>query len=476
MIPLTTTWIRDVLQSGSAAETEHAVDAICTDSRTAGPTTLFFALKGERTDGHAYVPAVLEKGACVVVDPALVPANILDTFASQIIEVASPIKALGALAAAYRRTYLRHVHIIGVTGSVGKTSTREMIASILKTTHAQVASSQKNYNNEIGVPLTLFNMPTETEIGVVEMGMRAEGEIRDLAMIALPDTAVITGIGFAHIEILGSQEAIARAKSEILELLPEGGTAIFSEDIPYRSLVEARIPAHARTLITGKTTGELWAETSVNSPLDLTEFMLCRKQGSERVLVRIPAAGTHHMKNAEIAAGACAALRTTLAKCAEALSTWQGAEGRMAVKTAINGAIVLDDCYNASPESMWAAIRTLCSASVQTAGKRIAVIGDMRELGDFGHTLHSQLGDLIAASPIDTLVTIGDLAGEAANIAHAASNGRLQPVRTSNWQECAALLPTLVSPADTVLIKGSRALELEHVVAALTGEECSAHG
>ena len=182
------------------------------------------------------------------------------------------------------------------------------------------------------------------------------------------------------------------------------------------------------------------------------------------------------MKNAEIAAGACTALGATLADCANALSTWHGADGRMALKSASNGACVLDDCYNASPESMWAAIRTLSNSATGDNGRRIAVIGDMRELGDYGNNLHVQLGELIAASPIDELITIGNLAAITAKSAESTSSGRLQPICTGNWQECASILPALVLPTDTVLIKGSRALELEHVVAALTGEECSTHG
>jgi UDP-N-acetylmuramoyl-tripeptide--D-alanyl-D-alanine ligase len=474
MKPLPLTVIRQAVGLPCGSESTH-FDTVCTDSRQARPGATFFALAGEHTDGHNYAANALAAGAAAVVRRGWATEPMRETYGARILEVENPLIALGELAAYYRDTCLSGVRFIGVTGSVGKTSTREMITSILRQNpNWHIASSEKNYNNEIGVPLTLLQLSEGTHTAVVEMGMRAEGEILYLANIVKPQIAVITSIGHAHIEILGSQEAIARAKSEIaLPLLP-GSTVIMPEDVPFRDLIEARLPAGVQLLLVGPNSGNMWAETT-----EPGAFRLHLNATEVSPEIRIPVPGTHHMRNAEIAAATAIAAGSSLDTCADALNTWQGAAGRMSIKHAANGATILDDCYNASPESMWAAMRTLAQTAV--IGRRIAVIGDMRELGEFGPKLHKELAAVAADSGLQTLVTVGALGAMTADALDQIqqANAPWHPVdivRTDNWKDCAGKIGPLVGPQDTVLIKGSRALELEHVVAALTGEESATHG
>ncbi len=311
--------------------------------------------------------------------------------------VKDPLKALGDLAHAYRSQF--GVKVIGITGSVGKTSTKEMTAHILRS-RFNVLATEKNYNNEIGVPLTLFGLNRTHHVAVVEMGMRAAGEIGALAEIAQPDIALITNIGRAHEELLGSQEAIAAAKAEILELLPPNGVAILPDDLPYSDLVLSRLPAGCRAVRVGGKGVDVWSEPNNGG------FRVHLENTGESADISLKAPGAHHRSNALLALAVSSELGIPLPQAAAALETWTGADGRMTVRAGLRNVTVLDDCYNAGPESVKAALETLQTFE----GRRVAILGDMRELGATAAELHESVGRNAAVSDLRLLITVGPLA------------------------------------------------------------------
>ncbi len=384
MEPFTLGWTAEKLGANhpkGAADT--LVRGICTDTRNDAQDTLFFALKGETSDGHQYVRKAFEKGAV-----AAIVSEVQDNIEGVQIVVPDTLKALGDLAHAYRMLF--DIPVVGITGSVGKTSTKEMTAAVLRTKY-NVLANEKNYNNEIGVPLTLFRLDKTHEVAIIEMGMRGLGEIDRLAEIAAPTIGVITNIGYAHIERLGSQEKIAEAKSELLARLPADGFAILPREDKFLSYLKSRVAEGAKIKETFPQENDL-ANTETNA---------------EGVYLKIPAVGSHHIYNAMSAITVGAVLDVPLREAIGALRNWQGVEGRMNAIHLPDGTIVLDDCYNAGVESMTAALRTLREIS---GLRKIAVLGDMKELGDFSDEAHRMIGREVVKNRIDVLITVGKLA------------------------------------------------------------------
>ena len=449
----------------------HAMDitGICTDSRKAAPGSLFFALKGEHADGHVYVPQALSRGAVAVVAAESGTGSVTTDSIQLVVE--DPLRALGDLAREYRGLFA--VKVVGITGSIGKTSTKEMTAHILRGNFC-VHANEKNYNNEIGVPLTLFGLNRMHEVAVVEMGMRAAGEIRSLAEIARPTIAIITNIGMAHVEMLGSQKAIAETKAEILELLPSDGVAILPEDLPYSDLVLKMLPAGCRVLRVGNRGADIWAEPcTMASDNGGTAFRVHNLAGqSAAIALKTP--GVHHISNALFAMAAACELGLPLDQAAASLETWTGADGRMTVKQGLEDVTVLDDCYNAGPESMKAALDTIQNFK----GSRVAILGDMRELGEHAPELHETVGRHAADTDLRLLVTIGPLAGLIADsmlkeLKSSNNHGQLEVVKFDCTTDCEESIGELVRPGDIVLVKGSRAMRMEQIVARLVGEQVS---
>jgi UDP-N-acetylmuramoyl-tripeptide--D-alanyl-D-alanine ligase len=453
------------------------INGICTDSRKAEPGALFFALIGEHADGHAYVPQALARGAVTVeareTERGRQGEGERGGGPVQLV-VEDPLKALGELARAYRRLFT--VKVLGITGSVGKTSTKEMTAHILRSRFG-VLATEKNYNNEIGVPLTLFGLNRTHEAAVVEMGMRALGEIRTLADIAQPDIAMITNIGHAHEEMLGSRKAIAEAKAEILERLPTDGAAILPDDLPYSDLIRSKLPTGCRIISVGNPGSDVWAETSTaGSDGSETTFRVHLRDTGQSAPISLRAPGTHHRSNALLAIAAACELGVPLTQAAAELETWVGADGRMTVKAGLQNITVLDDCYNAGPESMKSALDTLRSFK----GPHVAVLGDMRELGAREVELHETVGRYTLGADLRLLIAVGPLADVIAETAlkemrSAGMPVRLEIARFASTGDCEDQIDDLVRSGDVVLVKGSRAMQMERIVARLVGEQISDH-
>lgn len=497
MEPFSLTWAAESVTGQIIGSETGEITSVCIDSRQAKPGALFFALKGENSDGHAYVAQALQAGAtAAVVERKMEGLEGRKGVKGAQIVVPATLRALGDLARHYRRQFA--IPIVGVTGSVGKTSTKEMIAAVLRTTYNTLAN-EKNYNNEIGVPLTLFNLNKTHQAAVVEMGMRGLGQIDYLAEIAEPTIGVITNIGHAHIELLGSQENIARAKAELFARLSENGVAIFPAEINQASIINAAIPPHCQQ-ITYSTSGIQRyngdvrveeANTKIHEDGTVT-FRVRVGPTTKSIPVTLQAVGTHHVPNALAALSIAYALDIPTERAIAALEAWQGAEGRMTVRHAPENITVLDDCYNAGPESMQAALETLTKMSKDG----VAVLGDMRELGEYAERAHRILGVHVYHPYCRLLVAVGDLAKEIVvqverlrqnldSIGISSHNNSEWPlpgryiyaggnelavVCYADAQEAAAHIKEWVKPGDTVLVKGSRAMGMEVIVDALMGE------
>ena len=442
------------------------ITSVCIDSRQATPGSLFFALKGENSDGHAYIAQALRAGAVAVVEHSI--EGVKEGEGAQIV-VPATLRALGDLSRHYRRQFA--IPIIGITGSVGKTSTKEMIAAVLRTTYNTLAN-EKNYNNEIGVPLTLFNLNKTHEVAVVEMGMRGLGQIDYLAEIAEPTIGVITNIGSAHIELLGSHENIAKAKAELFARLPADGIAIVPRNLAYSQIVKAAIPPGCRIIQTGGTIRDsevrLMRDTIVVNARGEAGFRVRVGKEKKSLAIQMQAVGFHAVWNALLALAVGYALDVPSELAALALSNWQGAEGRMMVRHAPHGITVLDDCYNSSPDSVYSALNTL----EQMSENRVAVLGDMRELGEYALQAHRDVGASVAYHKIRLLITVGNMAAWIADDVDKRQKRApdFQSVRFSGTQEAAAHIKEWLKPGDTVLVKGSRAMGMEVIVEALIGE------
>lgn len=427
---------------------------VCTDTRAGAEGALFFALRGENSDGHDYVADAFAKGAVASVVDHLVEGVEGPQFV-----VPDTLAALGDLAAYYRDRFA--IPIVAITGSVGKTSTKEMTAAALRTRY-KVLASEKNFNNEIGVPLTLFALEEDHQVAVIEMGMRASGEIARLAEIARPTVGVITNIGLSHIERLESRDAIAAAKAELLEALPEDGVAVLPADDDYASFLIDTCRSRCRVITFGTSAG---ADFRVEDVAYSEDGMPCFTINGQAF--RLQAPGTHMPINATAAAAVAVSLGISLDQVAEGLSNYQSPAMRMEILQTPSGLTILNDAYNAAPDSMRAALETL----VLLAGRRrpVAVLGEMRELGDFSAEAHEYVGRLAAELPLGLLVTVGDGA-KAIGRAAADSFGSLGPGRIqafSSTTDTAEGLPSLLYSDDVVLIKGSRAMGMERIVEAL---------
>lgn len=461
MIPLPLAWLSETLNASPKTAPGGDFAGVCTDTRQHLAGAVFVALQGENSDGHRFLKAAEEKGAVGAIvaqpDPALtIPQWV----------VPDTLIALGEIAREYRNRF--RIPVLGVTGSVGKTSTKEMIGAMLSV-FAPTLTSAKNYNNEIGVPQTLLQLAPEHRAAVLEMGMRGMGQIEYLARIAQPTIGLITQIGVTHIELIGSQEGIALAKSELLTQLPPDGIAILPVTSPYASLLEERTPQGMRIVRYGVANDEKADVRALPDSITLNEngspaFSI--QIGDETRPVALRAIGTHHVHNATAALAVAHALGLDVEKAIAALESWEGAEGRMTVRQSPLGCRVLDDCYNAAPESMTASLATL--GRLKRGG--VAILGDMRELGAFAEEAHKQVGRAVQETPIRLLVTVGALAEGIAEEARRSKNPLPDFAHFPDSEACAAGVLPLLKEGDVVLVKGSRAMEMEKIVAALMGK------
>jgi len=457
--------------TGGQAFGEAQISNVATDSREIVEGGLFFAMRGEAMDGHKFLDKAFELGAvAAVVEQPIDRPHVLvkDSFA-----------ALQALARAARERILPEARVIGVTGSVGKTSVKEAIfAALERSSHGRAHRSVKSYNNHVGVPLSMTRMPQRTLYGIFEMGMNHAGEIRELTALARPHVAVITTIAPAHIENLGSEEAITDAKAEIFEGLQgfedhEGGIAIIPADIPhYERLRAAAIACGAQVMSYGRAAhADIRLLDALSGMLGGT--LVTVDLGDSRLCYSVSMPGDHWVMNSLAVVAAVRAVGGDLGATGLALAEMQGLAGRgmrSGIELADGGkALLIDESYNANPASMRASLSVLAE---EPAKRRIAVLGAMKELGDFGPALHAGLAEPMMAAKVDYAVLVGDEMGALAQELGKSGPGALgKPIpfaHCSNAQEAAKALADFgLAQGDAVLVKGSNSVGLGSLVATL---------
>jgi UDP-N-acetylmuramoyl-tripeptide--D-alanyl-D-alanine ligase len=433
---------------GAASEFDAAAVAsgYSIDSRTLAPGELFFAVKGERLDGHQFVGQALAAGALAAVVQRDQAARYGDQH--RLLAVADPLAALQRLGTAVRRLWGKK--LIAVTGSTGKTTTKEAIAQVLRT-RFRVLRSEGNLNNHFGLPLQLLRLNPEHEIAVIEIGMNHAGEIRALAEIAHHDAAVVTNVGPVHLEFFDSVAAIARAKYELIETLHAGGTVVLDADDPYVSQFGRDF--HGKVVTFGiERAADVRAENVEDRGLDGSAFDLVA--GGCRQSVTLPLLGMHNVYNALAAAavGLEAGIVPSEAATALAALAPQDKRGQL---TEVAGATVVDDCYNSNPKALAAMVGAFARLP---ARRRIVVAGEMLELGPAGPDLHRQCGTAIAQNGIDVLLGVRGAARhmvEAARAAGMAAEFVETPQQAGEW------LARKVRSGDAVLLKASRGVKLE---------------
>lgn len=428
------------------------VQGICTDSRVLQPGELFIPLRGPNFDGHDFLAQAAQLGAAACLSEETVGGLPLP-----IILVPDTLKALGDLAAALRNRFNRPV--IGITGTTGKTTTKEMLASILGRT-GEGLKSVGNFNNLIGVPLTLFELRPDHQWAVVELGMSERGEIARLTDIASPTIGIITNIGRAHLETLGGIEAVARAKGELFANLPAGGTAVVNaDDEQVRRLPVAN---GVNRLLFGCTEQAEVRADHISAHNGVVDFNL--HLAGEQRRIRLPLPGRHNVMNALAAAAAAWVLEAGIDDIAAGLEAFVPCPGRMELVELADDILILDDSYNANPLSVRAALDAL--HDMGRATRRIALLGDMLELGNAAHDLHHEVGR-IAAACVDRLFVFGELAREIGHGAAEAGLAEEQIEVAEDHAAVAARLRELLQPGDRLLVKGSRGMRLEKVVGLL---------
>jgi UDP-N-acetylmuramoyl-tripeptide--D-alanyl-D-alanine ligase len=432
------------------------VSGISTDSRQINAGDLFIPLIGENFDGHDYIQSAFDKGAAAT----LTQRESLDFPGKTVIFVEDTLKALQSLAQWYRSIF--DIPFIGITGSVGKTSTKEMVACAIGERY-NVLKNEGNLNNEIGLPLTMFNLDTSHEAAVVEMGMSAVGEIKALASIVRPKVGIITNIGISHIENLGSRQNILKAKLELLDGLQPDGLLILNGDDIMLSGVKDLLSC--RTVSYGLEEGVDYQAYNVQSRGEFgIDFSIT--VGEREYAIHLPVPGVHNVYNALAAVAAGLELGVPMQDLQAGISHFRPGKMRLNILKA-HDMTIINDTYNASPQSMYAALDVLVELQ---STRKIAVLGDMLELGDWSERAHVETGIQAARKKPDMLVTVGK---EAANIIKGAIEAGFPPNRTialQKNQEAVEYLRKTLQPGDAVLVKGSRSMKMEQIVQALTEE------
>lgn len=432
---------------------DTAICGVTTDSRKGCTGRLFVPLIGEKFDGHAFIPMAAQNGAAATLtqrDDVPLPDGIA------VVQVANTLAALQALARWYRSRF--DIPVVGITGSVGKTTTKDMLSAVLGATR-RCLKTQGNFNNEIGLPLTLLELDHTHEIAVVEMGMSGFGEIDRLASIAQPNCAVITNIGMSHIEKLGSQENILRAKMELLSHVRPGGMVVLNGDDPLLWSVRDEVPSAVYVGVENRQC----ACRAYNVTLGAQEASFNIQYEGSSFPVRLPLPGAHNVYNALVATVVGTLYGVPVQGIQQGLRTFTPSDMRMDI--ASNGIYtVVNDCYNASPASMEAALQVLAA---QEGFRRIAVLGDMLELGDYAYQAHKKVGSAVVSAGIEELVTVGE---NARLIGEGAFECGMDSENIHSFDENIAAvhyLKTLLRAGDVVLVKASRGMHFEEIAGQL---------
>lgn len=430
---------------GTFQNSENIINRVSIDSRDVDENTLFFAIKGERFDGHDFVKDVAEKGVGAVVCHKKVECS------APVIYVNDTKDSLLDLASYYKSTF-PDLLLIALTGSVGKTTTKEMVACVMEQ-KGKTLKTEGNFNNEIGMPRTLFRLEETTKNAVIEMGMDGFGQISVLTKCAKPDCAIITNIGVSHIEILGSRDGILKAKLEILEGLKKGSPVFLNGDNDKLATVELPDYKVIKFGIENKNCDVL-AENIEELGLS-TRFTAV--QGNIRQEITIPTVGIHNVYDALSAFAVGLEYGISPENIAKGLENYKPSGMRQRIKE-VNGVTFIEDCYNASPDSQKAGLNSLCRIA---KGRKIAVLGDMLELGSFSEEAHRTVGTYAAECGVDILYTVGK---ESEYMAESAKSAGLSEVES--YVDKAELTNTLLKElheGDTVLFKASRGMKLEEI-------------
>ena len=438
----------------------HAV-GVSTDTRTLRAGELFIALRGPHFDGAEFLAQAIEKKAAgVVVEKG---AGVPEGNAVFVIEVADALRALGELARLHRNRF--EIPVVGVTGSNGKTTTKEMIAAVLSA-GGETCKGQGNLNNLVGLPHQVLRLGEEHANAVFEMGMNRAGEIRRLTEIAQPRVAVITNVGPAHIEGLGSVEAVRDAKGEILEAMPPGGVAVLSsEDAHSRVLAERHEAMGGRVIRFGFSPESDVRADEVHIAADGARFTLRCPDGDRDV--RIEALGRHNILNALAAAACASALGVALDEVASGLSRTIFPEMRLRAREipGLAGVHLLDDSYNANPESVSRALET--ASALRGDGRFISILGDMAELGRAAESAHREVGRKVAGCGVDLFVGVGPLMRLASDEARRAGMDDARLMNFDTPDAAASSVAGMLLSGDWVLVKGSRSMMMERVIKGL---------
>jgi UDP-N-acetylmuramoyl-tripeptide--D-alanyl-D-alanine ligase len=435
----------------AAGDPGTTISRISTDSRTLQAGDLFVPLRGDNFDGHKFVEQAVERGAA----GAMVEENWKGATPAgfALIRVADTLVGYQTLAANYRASL--PLKVIAITGSNGKTSTKDFVAATLAKKF-RVTKTEGNFNNHVGLPQTMLAASPEDELAVWEIGMNHPGEIAALAKLAVPDVAIVTNVGVAHIEFMGSREAIAAEKGALAEAVGASGAVILNADDPFSEGI-AKL-TQAKIIFAGIENGSVRAG-DVRQSATGSEFTIL--EGAHRCRAQLPVPGVHMVQNAMLAVAAGRAFGLSLEECAAGLASTPLTKARLQI-TEINGIQFIDDSYNANPDSMKAALRTLIELDAD--GRRIAVLGEMGELGEESERGHREVGEAAAELNIDELIAVGP-AGAA--IARAAEKAGLENSKAVDSPEGAAeLLGENAAPGDLILVKGSRTARMERVLEA----------
>ena len=450
----------ELIKIGSPAS--EIVERISHDSREGGDKTLFCAIVGEKYDGHDFIADAVSTGSQVVLLSSL-PENTdgLDFYA---IRVEDTVKALGTLAAYYKD--FSDATFVAVTGSVGKTTTKEFISAVASASF-KTHKTKGNYNNEIGLPLTLFDLSPDDKVSVIEMGMSARGEIEYMSKLVRPDIAVITNIGTSHLAALGTRENICAAKLEIVSGLKKDGSLMLNADEPLLFATRGHVEPEPEFVSVYTRFGDYRA---VNIRYLENGIMYDLIYNNKAVTnVEIPALGRHNVYNSLIAYAVGVKLGMTDDMIRRGLLTFVSTDKRQNIYD-VGGITVIDDCYNASPESMRAAIDVLTSIASRRGVKPCALLGDMLELGEYSRLMHDQLGQYAAQMKVQKLYCYGamaDIVAEAAIKKGVRADNVYVSLDSDNPTEMAKMINSSMQSGDVLLVKASRAVSAERVIEAL---------
>lgn len=423
------------------------ITAVSTDSRKIEEGCLYVPIVGARVDGHSFIPQVMEKKALVT----LAEKDLGET-GFPWIQVESSLQAVKDLAEEYVK--ILNIPVVGISGSVGKTSTKEMIASVLSVKF-RVLKTLGNFNNELGLPLTVFRLRDEDQIAVLEMGISDFGEMTRLARIARPSVEVITNIGWCHLENLGTRDGILKAKTEMFDWIRPGGTIILNGDDDKLSTIED--VRGIRPVFFGlQDTFPVWADQIEN--LGLMGMKCCIHVGDSCKTVHIPLPGQHMVYNALAGAAVGLAFSMSLEEICEGIEKLKPLSGRFNILS-LAGRTVVDDCYNANPVSMKASLEAL----EQGTGRKVAVLGDMGELGENEEKLHEEVGEFAGGLQLDVLYTVGTLTRGLSQKAREV-NPRLVTRHFDTLEELLPVLMEATAPGDTVLVKASHFMRFEKII------------